>query len=45
MQEDYLLTKECNFRLGKDSYMNLELSWATAKRSPYMQDLNHGYKK
>lgn len=38
-----MLTKKCNFRLGKDSYMSLKLSWAGARHSLYTESLNHGY--
>lgn len=43
MKEDYRETGSCNLQLQRESYMDLEISWAVRKGSPYMKTLNIGY--
>jgi len=40
LKEDYEATGKCNMEMGKENYMQLHFSWATQKKSPYLDPLN-----
>jgi len=40
LKEDFKATGKCNMEMGKENYFLLHFSWATQKKSPYLEPLN-----
>jgi len=40
LKEDFKATGKCNMEMGKENYLLLHFSWATQKKSPYLDPLN-----
>jgi len=44
LKEDFEATGKCNMELAKETYyMQLQLSWASQKKSPYLNSVNKRY--
>ncbi len=39
-KEDFEATGKCNMEMGKENFMELQISWAMQKKSPYKDSLN-----
>ena len=44
MRDDFRATGKCNVEMGKENFMELQVSWAIQKNSPYMDTLNKRFK-
>lgn len=40
LKKDFEETGKCNMEMGKESYIELHLAWASQKKSPYLNPLN-----
>jgi len=40
LKEDFEAPGKCNMEMGKENYMELQISWAVKKKSPYLDPLN-----
>ena len=40
LKDDFKATGKCNMEMGKENYLQLHFSWATQKKSPYLDPLN-----
>ncbi|KAI9553612.1 hypothetical protein GHT06_021534 [Daphnia sinensis] len=45
IREDYKATGQCNLQLKRESYIDLQISWALPKQSQRLKYLNHGIMK
>jgi len=40
LKEDFEVTGKCNMEMGKENYMQVQISWAVQKKSPFLDSLN-----
>ena len=44
MKDDFRGTGKCNVEMGKENFMELQVSWAVQKNSPFKDTLNQRLK-